>query len=138
MTPAFDAEYAPGPAPELIPATLAVAAKHARAAHPSIRRIAIYDMDVHHGNGTQDAFDDDASVLFISSHQEKIFPDTGHVDRTGSAGTSINVPLPALAGHESALAVLDRIVEPAIRRFRPDLILVSAVRAGRARAAPRR
>ncbi len=95
------------------------------------RRVAILDWDVHHGNGTQDAFYEDPSVLFISMHQEDLFPPVGwgSLDQTGEgdgAGATINVPLPAGSGNAIYQTVIDQIVEPAIRNFAPDLIMISA------------
>ena len=93
-------------------------------------RVAIFDWDVHHGNGTQDAFYADPSTLFISAHQDNLFPvGWGALDQVGEEageGTTINIPLPAGSGNPTYLAALDRIVIPAIREFQPDLILVSA------------
>lgn len=108
---------------------VALAARHAQHVH-NLKRIAILDWDVHHGNGTQDAFYSDPNVLFISIHQEDLFPvgwgkleDTGDGDGTG---TTVNIPLPAGAGNRAYLEVMERIVLPVIRQFGPDLILVSA------------
>jgi len=86
---------------------------------------------VHHGNGTQDAFYADSSVLFISIHQEGLFPPVGwgalnQVGEGDGTGTTINIPLPAGSGNPTYQAVLDQIVAPAIRNFAPDLIMVSA------------
>ena len=108
---------------------VAVAARYAQQRH-GLGRIAILDWDVHHGNGTQAAFYDDSSVLFISLHQEDWYPTgEGLVEDVGSgagAGYTINVPLPAGTGNAGYLAAIERIVSPAIRRFQPDMILVSA------------
>lgn len=107
---------------------VAVAARHAQHAH-GLQRIAIVDFDVHHGNGTQDAFYADPSVLFISTHQSGSYPNTGKVDEVGAAdgeGTTINVPLPGGAGHEAALAAYEEVIGPALSRFQPELLLVSA------------
>lgn len=95
------------------------------------KRIAILDWDVHHGNGTQDAFYEDSDVLFISIHQEDLFPPVGwgSLDQTGEGngtGATINIPLPAGAGNPTYHATLDEIVIPAIRNFAPDLIMISA------------
>ncbi|MBA2278693.1 MAG: class II histone deacetylase [Chloroflexia bacterium] len=110
-------------------ANVAVAAHHARRHHRA-ERIAILDWDVHHGNGTQDAFFADPSVLFISMHQEDLFPvGWGALDQTGEGageGSTVNIPLPAGAGNPTYLAVIDRIVEPVLRQFRPDLVFISA------------
>lgn len=108
--------------------TIGVAVRHAQQAH-GLRRVAIYDFDVHHGNGTQDVFYEDPDVLFISSHQEGAFPGTGKSHETGAGageGTTVNVPLPAGSGPQAALAAWKEVVEPAIRRFEPEIIFVSA------------
>lgn len=92
-------------------------------------RIAIVDFDVHHGNGTQDIFADDPGVLFISTHQAPLYPGTGHLHETGTGaglGTTINVPLPPGTGDDDLLAAHERVIAPAVRRFQPDILLVSA------------
>lgn len=107
---------------------VALAAKWAREM-AGLDRVAIFDFDVHHGNGTDDAFDGDPSVLFISTHEYPLYPGTGDWRRpTHVRGTdnNINIPLPAETGDQGYAQVLESIVEPAIRRFRPELILVSA------------
>jgi acetoin utilization deacetylase AcuC-like enzyme len=109
---------------------VAVAAMVARRDHGA-RRIAILDWDVHHGNGTQDAFYEDPDVLFISIHQQDLFPPVGwgSLDQQGEGagiGTTINIPLPPGSGNPTYLAAMQEIVLPAIRAFAPDLILVSA------------
>jgi acetoin utilization deacetylase AcuC-like enzyme len=105
---------------------VAVAAAAARAQGA---RVAIVDLDVHHGNGTEQIFERDSSLLFISSHQFPFYPGTGAVTAVGEGpakGSKINIPLPeGSAGPEYRLA-WKRIVIPALRRFAPDLILVSA------------
>ena len=106
---------------------VAVAARHAQAVHGA-ERVLVVDVDVHHGNGTQDAFYDDPSVLFVSSHQAGIYPGTGALAETGGgagAGTTVNLPLPART--DDALVDLYRAVLPPLAaRFRPDLVLLSA------------
>ncbi|MGH2614611.1 MAG: class II histone deacetylase [Thermomicrobiales bacterium] len=108
---------------------VAIAVRYAQDRH-GLGRVAIVDWDVHHGNGTQAVFADDPSVLFISLHQEDWYPTgEGLVDDVGSedgAGYTINVPLPAGTGNAGYLAAIERIVAPAIRRFAPECILVSA------------
>ncbi len=107
---------------------VALAARHAQARHGAAR-VLIVDYDVHHGNGTQDVFYTDGSVLFISTHQSPLFPGTGHIDEIGAGpgeGATINVPLPAGHGDPTFAAIYEQIVWPAARRFAPDLILVSA------------
>ena len=104
---------------------VAVAAAHALARR-GLDRVAIVDFDVHHGNGTQDAFYADPRVLYFSTHQYPYYPGTGAWNETGRAGNIVNVPLPAGCGDPEYLAAYNDICAPAIRRFRPDMILVSA------------
>lgn len=108
---------------------IAIGARHAQNVHGA-KKIAILDWDVHHGNGTQDAFYDDPSVLFLSIHQEDLFPvGWGALDQLGEGegrGTNVNVPLPAGSGNRAWLEVMRRIVAPIVRQFGPELILVSA------------
>ena len=93
------------------------------------RRIAVVDWDVHHGNGTEAIFLSDPSVLTLSVHQEWNYPlDTGAATVRGEGkghGFNMNIPLPPGAGHESYLEVMDRIVLPALARFRPEAIVVA-------------
>jgi acetoin utilization deacetylase AcuC-like enzyme len=92
-------------------------------------RIAIVDFDVHHGNGTQDIFYDSPSVLFFSVHQMPLYPGTGRETETGrgaGAGYTVNVPLPPGAGDEAYEHVFDSVLAPLLRRFRPDILIVSA------------
>jgi len=107
---------------------IAIAVRHAQMAR-SIGRVAVIDWDVHHGNGTQSVFYDDPTVLTISLHQERYYPpDTGGLDETGDGpgyGTNLNLPLPPGSGHSAYLAAMQRVVLPAVRSFRPDLILVA-------------
>jgi acetoin utilization deacetylase AcuC-like enzyme len=87
------------------------------------------DYDVHHGNGTQDVFYEDPGVLFVSTHQAPFYPGTGALGETGSGagvGATINVPLRAGYGDAAYSRVFEGVVAPALRRFRPELILVSA------------
>jgi acetoin utilization deacetylase AcuC-like enzyme len=107
---------------------VAVATRHAQAAH-GVERVAILDWDVHHGNGTQDIFYEDGTVLFCSTHQSPWYPGTGSASETGEgagAGLTINRPFRAGAGMpEIGGAFFDDFL-PAIRAFRPQLILLSA------------
>jgi acetoin utilization deacetylase AcuC-like enzyme len=106
---------------------VAVAAAHART--HGAERVAIVDWDVHHGNGTQEMFYTDPSVLYISLHQFPFYPGTGKVEETGEGdgtGSTVNVPLSAGAGDGVYAAAFDRIVAPLIATFDPDLLLVSA------------
>lgn len=93
------------------------------------KKVAIVDFDVHHGNGTQAMTQDDPDILFISSHQYPFYPGTGSKHETGvgkGKGTVINIPLPYHAGDKAAQLVYSEIVLPALCRFQPDIILVSA------------
>lgn len=92
------------------------------------RRVAYVDIDAHHGDGVQAAFYDDPRVLTISIHESGryLFPGTGEVSETGGTdakGTCINVPLPAFAGDEAVLKAFDRVIEPAVRAWAPDVLL---------------
>jgi acetoin utilization deacetylase AcuC-like enzyme len=92
-------------------------------------RVAIVDFDVHHGNGTQEVFWTDPSVLYVSTHESPAYPGTGSVDEVGEGegrGTTANVPLPEGFGDDALLLAVDRVVAPLARRFRPDAIVVSA------------
>lgn len=107
---------------------VAIAARFAQQAH-GIRRVMIVDFDVHHGNGTQDMFYDDDTVLFISTHQYPFYPGTGGIAETGTGkgmGYTINVPLSAGHGDQNYARVYQEVIWPAARRFQPELILVSA------------
>jgi acetoin utilization deacetylase AcuC-like enzyme len=109
-------------------ANVAVAVRHAQAAR-GLGRVAVVDWDVHHGNGTQAAFWEDGSVLAISLHQDGLYPtSSGSVEEIGAgagAGTTVNVPLPAGSGRGAYLDAMDRVVVPALERFRPELIVVA-------------
>lgn len=92
------------------------------------QRVAVLDYDVHHGNGTQDAFYERADLLYISTHQYPFYPGTGHWRESGSgggAGYTINLSLPAGSGDAVYARALQQIIEPAVRRYAPDFILVS-------------
>lgn len=94
-----------------------------------VRRVMIVDVDVHHGNGTQDIFYDDPSVLFVSSHQSPLYPGTGMIEETGQGagiGYTVNIPLPPGTGDQGFERVYESIVLPVGERFAPELILVSA------------
>ena len=102
---------------------VAIAARWAQA-ELDVERVAIVDWDVHHGNGTQAIFQDDDSVLAVSLHQWPFYPGTGGPDE--QAATTLNVPLPAGCGDAEYARAFDEIVEPEVRRFQPDLLLVAA------------
>ncbi len=105
------------------------AAAVAALAQPGIERVAIVDFDVHHGNGTQEIFYSRPDVLYVSSHQYPLYPGTGRVEESGEGpgrGATLNLPLPAGRGNGFYLALYREIVVPALEKFGPDLILVSA------------
>jgi acetoin utilization deacetylase AcuC-like enzyme len=107
---------------------VAIAARGAQAEH-GIDRVLIVDFDVHHGNGTQDMFYEDSTVLFFSTHQYPYYPGTGHWRETGraaGAGATINMPFPAGVGDVGYASAFDQVLAPLARRFQPQLILVSA------------
>jgi acetoin utilization deacetylase AcuC-like enzyme len=91
--------------------------------------VAVFDWDVHHGNGTQDIFAEDGDVLYCSLHEDGLYPGTGETDEVGEGdgeGTTLNAPLPAGAGDPEYRTAFDELVEPALRSFDADLLLVSA------------
>ncbi|MFQ5916264.1 MAG: histone deacetylase [Candidatus Binatia bacterium] len=93
------------------------------------RRILIMDWDVHHGNGTQDSFYQDPSVLYISTHQYPFYPGTGPTGEVGNGkgeGYTVNIPLPAGCGDEEYLRVFNEIVIPISDKYKPEWVLVSA------------
>jgi acetoin utilization deacetylase AcuC-like enzyme len=107
---------------------IAIAAKYALNKY-KLKRIAIIDFDVHHGNGTQDTFYGDPKVLYVSTHEFPLYPGTGRIEETGSGegrGATVNIPLPAGTGDAEYLEVFDQIIVPVVRRFSPQLVLVSA------------
>jgi acetoin utilization deacetylase AcuC-like enzyme len=103
----------------------AIAARHAQKVHGA-ERVAIVDWDVHHGNGTQDIFWDDPSVLFCSTHQMPLYPGTGAKDENGAHGTIVNAPLSPNVGSDHFREAFKSRVLPALNDFRPDLIIISA------------
>ena len=106
----------------------AIAARYAQQKH-GVKRVAILDWDVHHGNGTQDIFYDDGSVFYYSTHQEGLFPYTGYADEIGEGdgvNTTLNVPLQAGADDAKVLAAWGEPLRLRLARFKPDLIIVSA------------
>ena len=102
----------------------AIAARHAQRVHGA-ERVAIVDWDVHHGNGTQDIFWDDPSVLYCSTHQMPLYPGTGAKNETG-VGNIVNAPLAPRTGSDLFRDAFNARVLPAIDNFQPDLVIVSA------------
>jgi acetoin utilization deacetylase AcuC-like enzyme len=108
--------------------TIAIGAHHLKKVY-GVKRIMIMDWDVHHGNGTQDSFYEDPSVLFISTHQFPYYPGTGAVTEVGlnaGEGYTLNIPLPAGCGDAEYMRVFNDVVVPTAKEFEPEWILVSA------------
>jgi acetoin utilization deacetylase AcuC-like enzyme len=108
--------------------SVAIAAR-ALIAEGLAERIAIYDFDVHHGNGTQDAFYDDPNVLYMSTHQWPFYPGTGARTEQGegkAVGATVNVPLPEGTPDEIMIRVTREVLLPKTESFRPDMVLISA------------
>ena len=106
-----------------------IAARTAMARHDDVERVAIWDWDVHHGNGTQEICYDDGDVFYASTHERGLFPGTGELAKTGEGageGTTMNVPLTAGSGDAEYRHVYEQAIGPAFERFDPDLVLVSA------------
>lgn len=109
-------------------ANIAIAIEAARAAGAA-ERFAVLDWDVHHGNGTEAIFYSDPDVLTVSLHQERNYPlDTGDFSDRGEGkglGTNLNIPLPPGTGHKGYLAAMERLALPAIRTFKPDVLIIA-------------
>ena len=103
---------------------VAIAAKYALE-HHGLKRVAIVDFDVHHGNGTQDLVEDDPRILFCSTHQSPLYPGTGAAHETG-VGNVLNCPLPEGAGSKAFRDVMERVVLPRVDAFSPQLLIISA------------
>lgn len=104
---------------------VAIAARHAQAKY-GLERVAIVDFDVHHGNGTQEIFWADPSVLYCSTHEMPLYPGTGAVGEIGEANTIVNAPLRSGDDGEAFKAAMESRILPRISTFMPDLILISA------------
>jgi acetoin utilization deacetylase AcuC-like enzyme len=107
---------------------VAVAARYANTAL-GLQRVAVVDIDIHHGNGTQDAFYEDPRVLYVSTHQFPYYPGTGHWREAGAGagqGTTLNLSLPGGCGDTEYAMLLDEVIAAKLRAHRPELILVSA------------
>ncbi|OIT39959.1 histone deacetylase 14 [Nicotiana attenuata] len=107
---------------------IAIAARYAQRMH-GLKRVFIIDFDVHHGNGTNDAFYEDPDIFFLSTHQAGSYPGTGKIDQIGRGsgeGSTLNLPLPGGSGDTAMRKVFDEVIVPCAQRFKPDIILVSA------------
>lgn len=104
---------------------VALGVAYARQNH-DVKRIAVVDFDVHHGNGTQAVFENDPDVFFVSSHEMPQYPGTGHPSKTGVSGNVLNIALSPGTGGQSFRGLYQERVFPALDRFSPDLIFISA------------
>jgi acetoin utilization deacetylase AcuC-like enzyme len=107
---------------------VAVAARHAIDSH-GVPRVAVFDWDVHHGNGTNDIFHASDEVLYVSIHQSPLYPGSGPLEDAGSGageGYTVNLPVPPGAGEDVWMSLVANVVVPVVRAFEPGLILVSA------------
>jgi acetoin utilization deacetylase AcuC-like enzyme len=104
---------------------VAVGAQHARDAH-GLKRVAVVDFDVHHGNGTQDMFTPDSDLFYGSTHQWPLYPGTGRTEETGVAHNIVNAPLPPGAGGEEFRRAFEVVILRALVRFEPELVFISA------------
>jgi acetoin utilization deacetylase AcuC-like enzyme len=104
---------------------VAIAAAHARAVY-GLKRVAVMDFDVHHGNGTQAMFWNEPDLMFASTHQMPLYPGTGSRQERGAHGTIVNAPLPGGADGEAFRAEMTKIILPALDAFAPELLIISA------------
>jgi acetoin utilization deacetylase AcuC-like enzyme len=107
---------------------IAIGARYAQQKH-GLKRILIADWDVHHGNGTQDVFYEDDTVLFFDTHQHPLYPGTGFAEERGAGkgeGFTINNPFPAGSGRTEILGAFEKKLIPAAKEFKPDMIFISA------------
>ncbi|MFQ5716653.1 MAG: histone deacetylase [Nitrospinales bacterium] len=107
---------------------VAITAKYAQI-QKGLNRILIFDWDVHHGNGTQNAFYSDPSIYYVSAHQFPFYPGTGDADETGKGdglGTTLNFPLRAFSSDDAYLSLVENKLIPEIFRFKPELVIISA------------
>lgn len=105
--------------------SVAIAAVHARITH-MVERVAVVDFDVHHGNGTQHSFEQDAGLFYASSHQWPAYPGTGLASETGINGNVVNAPLAPGAGSLEFRKAYEDIILPALRSFNPEILIISA------------
>lgn len=105
--------------------SVAVGAEQVRAAH-GLKRVAVMDFDVHHGNGTQAMFWNDADLLYASTHQSPHYPGTGSIAERGVAGNIVNAPLAPYTGSAEFRRAMETAILPAITEFEPDFLLISA------------
>jgi acetoin utilization deacetylase AcuC-like enzyme len=104
---------------------VAIGAKAALERH-GLKRVAIIDFDVHHGDGTQDIAWDDARIFYASTHQSPLFPGTGYAHEKGGRGNILNIPLPPGASGREVIRAITQTILPQIENFKPDMLFVSA------------
>jgi acetoin utilization deacetylase AcuC-like enzyme len=104
---------------------IAVGVTHARSVY-GLKRIAVIDFDVHHGNGTQHSFEDDRDTLYASTHQWPLYPRTGAAEERGIANNILNMPLAPGSGSKEFRAAISKKLIPALKKFRPEFIFISA------------
>ncbi|HUI97226.1 MAG TPA: histone deacetylase family protein [Xanthobacteraceae bacterium] len=105
--------------------SVAIAARHAQKQH-GVDRVAIIDFDVHHGNGSQEIFWDDPTVMYCSTHEMPLYPGTGAVSERGEHNTIVNAPLRAGDGGEKFREAFNSVILPRLDGFKPDLVIISA------------
>ena len=105
--------------------SVAIGAEHARTAHGA-ERVAVMDFDVHHGNGTQAMFWNEPNLFYASTHQSPLYPGTGSTGERGVEGNIVNAPLAASSGSDAFRAAMTDTILPALRRFDPDFVFISA------------
>jgi acetoin utilization deacetylase AcuC-like enzyme len=105
--------------------SVAIAARHAQKQH-GLDRVAIVDFDVHHGNGSQEIFWDDPTVMYCSTHEMPLYPGTGAVSERGEHNTIVNAPLRAGDGGDKLREAFNTVILPRLDGFKPDLIIISA------------
>ncbi len=103
----------------------AIAARYAQKKHGA-ERVAVVDFDVHHGNGSQDIFWSDKSVMYCSTHEMPLYPGTGSITERGEFNTVVNAPLRAGDGGEQFKQAMEGVIFPRLREFKPDLVVISA------------
>jgi acetoin utilization deacetylase AcuC-like enzyme len=103
----------------------AIAARYAQRKH-GLERVAIVDFDVHHGNGSQDIFWSDSSVMYCSTHEMPLYPGTGAITERGMFNNIVNAPLRAGDGGEPFREAFETVILPRLREFKPDILLISA------------
>lgn len=103
----------------------AIAAQHARREY-GLKRVAVVDFDVHHGNGTQDIFYEDQALFYASTHQSPLYPGTGAPDQRGVANNIVNVPLQGYSDGSALRVAMEDRIAPALKEFAPELLIISA------------